>query len=220
MILPVTQWHYTKMGLKQGPVPEDELRAKIRRGEIGEATLVWRDGMADWLPLAQVDELKANATVPGQPVVESVPKPPETKQAEPDMVVPEKVGEAKVSPPALAMPVAPVTPAPGNMQMPQPTAYQGNYVAPDIPSHLVPSIVATVLSVLSMFLFCLAPGVITGIVAIVYGSKVDSLRVQGDLIAAKSASQTAKVWMIVTYVLLGLPVLAGIGFVIFAVLSS
>ncbi|MDP4625929.1 MAG: DUF4339 domain-containing protein [Akkermansiaceae bacterium] len=59
------QWHYTKMGLKQGPVPEDELRAKIRRGEISDATLVWRDGMADWLPLAQVAELK-----PGAPKVE------------------------------------------------------------------------------------------------------------------------------------------------------
>lgn len=201
------EWHYTKMGLKQGPVPENELRAKIRRGEIGDTTLVWRDGMAEWLPLSQVDELKANAPVPE----------PEPKQAVPELTVPEKADETQVSPPALSMPVSK---APGNIQMEQPAAYHGNYVAPDIPSYLVPSIIGTVISAILVLMFCFSPGVITGIVAIVYGSKVDSLRVQGDLIAARSASQTAKVWMIVTYVLLGLPVLAGIGLVIFAVLSS
>lgn len=206
MITPVTEWHYTKMGLKQGPVPEDELRQKIRRGEIGDATLVWRDGMADWLPLSQVDELKADSPVV-KPQADAEPKP----------VPPEKVEDAGISPPALSMPVSK---APGNIQMEQPAAYHGNYVAPDIPSYLVPSIIGTVISAILVLMFCFSPGVITGIVAIVYGSKVDSLRAQGDLISASSASKTAKVWMIVTYVLLGLPVLGGISLVIFAVLSS
>ncbi|MGJ8641932.1 MAG: GYF domain-containing protein [Luteolibacter sp.] len=202
----MTEWHYTKMGLKQGPVPEDELRQKIRRAEIGDATLVWRDGMADWLPLSQVAELKADTPV-AEPVVETEPK----------QVLPEKVEEVGITPSTLTMPVSK---AAGNIQMEQPAAYHGNYVAPDIPSYLVPSIIGTVISAILVLMFCFSPGVITGIVAIVYGSKVDSLRLQGDLMAATSASKTAKVWMIVTYVLLGLPVLAGIGLVIFAVLSS
>lgn len=190
------------MGLKQGPVPEEELRQKIRRGEIGDATLVWRDGMADWLPLSQVGALKIEESVI-TPLVDT----------EPQQAIPEK---AKISPPALSMPVSR---AAGNIQMEQPAAYHGNYVVPDIPSHLVPSIIGTAISAFLVLLFCISPGVITGIVAIVYGSKVDGLKAQGDFLSASSASRTAKVWMIVTYVLSGLPVIGGIGFVIFAVLS-
>ena len=43
------QWYYTKVGLKQGPVPESELLQKIRRGEIDGGNLVWREGM-EWSP--------------------------------------------------------------------------------------------------------------------------------------------------------------------------
>ena len=190
------EWYYTKMGLKQGPVPDDELRLKIRRGEIGEATLLWRDGMADWLPLSQVSELN------GEEISEEVE--PEV----PDVVLP----------PPMKAPVN--STQWGSVQMEQPVAYQGNYVAPKIPSYLVPSIVGTVLSAISMMIYCLAPGIITGVVAIVYASKVDSLKVQGAVMEATAASKTAKVWMIVTYVLLVLPVLAGIGLVVFAILAE
>ncbi|MEP2774875.1 MAG: GYF domain-containing protein [Luteolibacter sp.] len=186
----MTQWHYTKMGLQQGPVPEDELRTKIRRGEIGDSTLVWREGMAEWLSLAQVSELQTDA-----------PKVEPKSEGPPQMVRPEQ----------MTMPVNPLPQKDiGNIQLPQPQAYQGDYVAPNIQTYMVPSIVATVLSALSMLVCCLAPGIITGIVAIVYASKVDSLKVQGEYIGAASASQTAKVWMIVTYSLLGMVVITGV----------
>ena len=193
----VIQWYYSKMGLKQGPVPDEELRLKIRRGEIGETTLVWRDGMADWLPLSQVSELDADRS---------------SVDTNSQGISPEEVKVDVVLPPPMS--------APGNIQIEQPVAFQGNYVAPNIPSYLVPSIVGTVLSAISMMIFCLAPGIITGVVAMVYASKVDGLKVQGAVMEATAASKTAKVWMIVTYVLLALPVLAGIALVIFAGISN
>lgn len=207
----MTEWYYTKMGLKQGPVPEEELRQKIRRGEIGDATLVWRDGMADWLPLSGVGELKADVTT------ENSTGKPQVEDAELKQVSPEKIVDEGMSPPALTLPVSKTS---GNIQMEQPAAYHGNYVAPNIPSYLVLSIIGTVISAILVLLFCISPGLITGIVAIVYGSKVDGLKAQGDLISANSASRTAKVWMIVTYVLMGLVILGGIGLVIFALLPT
>ncbi len=62
MIPEVMAWYYSKMGLQQGPVPEEELRAKIRRGEIDGTNLVWKDGMAEWKPLSQMPALMAPET--------------------------------------------------------------------------------------------------------------------------------------------------------------
>lgn len=167
----MNQWHYTKLGLQQGAVSEDELRGKIQRGEIGDEELVWRDGMAEWKLLAEVGELGSLA------------------------------------------------PGGGEVRLEQPPAFEGSYVAPDIPTYLVPSIVGTVLSAMCMFVFCLAPGVITGVVAMVYASQVDGLKARGDLIGASSSSRTARVWMIVTYAMLALPLLGLAAFAIFAIMG-
>jgi hypothetical protein len=76
--------------------------------------------------------------------------------------------------------VSPVTPAPA----PAPGA---------IGNHLAWAIIATVLG------FCLCcPSIITGIVAIVFSSKVNGLLNQGDLDGARRASDTAKTWCWVT----------------------
>lgn len=52
------QWYYSKNGAQQGPVTVDELREKIAGGEVLGSDLGWREGMADWLPIAQIEELK------------------------------------------------------------------------------------------------------------------------------------------------------------------
>lgn len=62
-----------------------------------------------------------------------------------------------------------------------------------IPNYLAWSIISTVLA---LCLCC--PGLITGIVAIVFSSKVNSLLVQGDLDGARRASANAKIWCWVT----------------------
>ncbi|QTN31927.1 DUF4339 domain-containing protein [Akkermansiaceae bacterium] len=190
----MTLWNYTKMGLQQGPVPEDELRQKIRRGEIGPTTLVWREGMAGWLPISGVAELQ------------------ESPLATPTADAPGGLA------PVMAPERQPANPQPGHIPLPQPPAYQGNYIAPQIPNYMWQSIVALVLSGVLMLLICLPIGMPFAIVALVYANKVEGLRVQGRLIEAESASKSAKVWMIVSFALSGLILLGLIGmFVFFAV---
>ncbi len=47
-------FHYSLNGQQQGPVSEDQLRQMVATGVIGPDTLVWREGMADWQPLASL----------------------------------------------------------------------------------------------------------------------------------------------------------------------
>jgi hypothetical protein len=42
-------WFYAKEGQQRGPVETPELSAKFSLGELGAETLVWTDGMSDWL---------------------------------------------------------------------------------------------------------------------------------------------------------------------------
>lgn len=45
-------WYYEQNGQRQGPVPESELPKLLAAGTITQRTLVWREGLADWTPLA------------------------------------------------------------------------------------------------------------------------------------------------------------------------
>lgn len=71
-----------------------------------------------------------------------------------------------------------------------------------------------------MAIICLPIGLPFAIVALVYGTKVDSLRAQENLVAAAGASKSAKVWMIVSYSIFALPVLGLVGFILFIVVSG
>ena len=51
------QWFYGRDGARQGPVSEDELRRLAGAGELRAHDLVWRDGMANWQPAAEVPGL-------------------------------------------------------------------------------------------------------------------------------------------------------------------
>lgn len=68
-----------------------------------------------------------------------------------------------------------------------------------IPNHLIWSIVVTILAFFVCCLSCLSfPGIVTGVVAIVFASKVNGLLNQGDLEGARRASKNAKIWAWVT----------------------
>lgn len=164
----MTQWYYSKDGLQQGPVPENELLQKIRGGEIAGNNLVWREGMAEWVPLSRVPELMGQP-LPGTPSVNSLEKP-------------------EIS--------LPPREAGGSVPLPQPPAYHGNYIAPNIPTYMWQSVVATVVGLP----FCCILSFPFGIVAIVFAAKVEGLRVQGDLFGATTASNNAKTWMIISFV--------------------
>ena len=62
------------------------------------------------------------------------------------------------------------------------------------------SVVATVVGLPFCCLFAFP----FGIVAIVFAAKVEGLRVQGDYIGATAASNNAKTWMIISFVMSGL----------------
>lgn len=47
------EWYYIKDGAQAGPVSEETFRSLIQQGEIGAETLVWREGMSEWIPRAQ-----------------------------------------------------------------------------------------------------------------------------------------------------------------------
>ncbi|KAF1015107.1 MAG: hypothetical protein GAK31_02595 [Stenotrophomonas maltophilia] len=77
-----------------------------------------------------------------------------------------------------------------------------------VPTYMVPSIIGTVLSFVVCCLSCFSlPALATGIVAIVFGSKVNTLLAEGDVTGAQAASRTARIWMWVTYGILVLAVL-------------
>jgi uncharacterized RDD family membrane protein YckC len=55
----MSEWYYADAAQQRhGPMPADDLQQRFQRGEVGLTTLVWRDGLSEWHPLADVvDEL-------------------------------------------------------------------------------------------------------------------------------------------------------------------
>jgi uncharacterized RDD family membrane protein YckC len=62
------QWHYDNENRPRGPFTEDELVARINRGEIHRDTLVWAEHMDDWAPAGSVGELSRHFPHPGEEV--------------------------------------------------------------------------------------------------------------------------------------------------------
>jgi uncharacterized RDD family membrane protein YckC len=57
-------WYYAENGQKAGPIDEAQLEELRAAGRIQPATLVWREGMANWTPFSQVQgELKPAFTL-------------------------------------------------------------------------------------------------------------------------------------------------------------
>lgn len=55
-------WYIVKSGKeKEGPFSTQELQALIAARALEPSTLVWREGMSDWVPLAKVAELDSVA---------------------------------------------------------------------------------------------------------------------------------------------------------------
>jgi hypothetical protein len=82
-------WYYAVgNSQQQGPVDLATLQRLIASGQIGPNDLVWRDGMADWVPASSVPELRqastpsAVRTDPVQPV-EPLPQFPQQTYAPP-----------------------------------------------------------------------------------------------------------------------------------------
>ncbi len=63
----MAQWYYGSSAGQHGPVDENELRAMIASGGVGPLTLVWREGMSDWMPLQNVPDFGIQQPAPYLP---------------------------------------------------------------------------------------------------------------------------------------------------------
>lgn len=60
------EWYYVEKGKRIGPVSEADLQGLIGVGTVTDETLVWNEGMKEWLPYAQA---KDNPPVPATEAV-------------------------------------------------------------------------------------------------------------------------------------------------------
>lgn len=62
------QWFYAKQGSEQkGPVSESEIRSLLSQGLLSGSDLVWREGLAAWVPLRTLPEFQASPPSSIQP---------------------------------------------------------------------------------------------------------------------------------------------------------
>jgi len=116
-------WFYESGGSQQGPISEAELDRLLAEGKITTETLVWREGMAGWMPMKiarpthSPSDLDYEVTRPGAPV------PPSAGPA------------ASLTPGVATPPAEGAAPIPGNgSDFPQPgwirCSYTGRYFPP------------------------------------------------------------------------------------------
>ena len=56
----MADWFYGKDNAQHGPISDLEIRSLISTGQIAPETIIWREGMADWIPLKDVPEFQSN----------------------------------------------------------------------------------------------------------------------------------------------------------------
>lgn len=61
----MAQWYYGDNGQQNGPLDDGGIRQAISDGKLTPYTMVWREGMAGWMPLLQVPELSGGPVAPG-----------------------------------------------------------------------------------------------------------------------------------------------------------
>ena len=84
-------WYFTRLGQREGPVSEGELRSMLLAGKLSCNDLAWRVGFDNWLPIGEIDGLGSPPPVETQPpaTVTTVDQPPPLPgnqvQAQPDL---------------------------------------------------------------------------------------------------------------------------------------
>ncbi len=66
-------WYYVEAGEQAGPVNDAQLQGMVQSGRIQSDTLIWREGMPDWLPYREVMPAARPAEAPVPKVVSPVP---------------------------------------------------------------------------------------------------------------------------------------------------
>ena len=71
-----TEWFYARDGVRQGPVPADELRRLAAGGALRPHDLVWREGMPQWQPAGQATDFFPTAAAVPPPLPPAAPVSP------------------------------------------------------------------------------------------------------------------------------------------------
>lgn len=173
-------------GQPTGPFSVEELRVR----NIKPDTLVWAEGMSDWLQAGTVGELSTIFNpVKGDPTI-AVPNmkgPQQTPYQQPQQAPYQQPQQAPYQQPQQSYGQQAPYQQPYGQQASyqQPYGQQPGYGQAPPSNYMVWSILVTI--------FCCLIG---GIVAIVYSSKVNFLWAMGDQQGAYRAANTAKQWCI------------------------
>lgn len=62
--VPSSDWFYAVNDQRFGPLAQDHLMSLLAGGQVPLTALVWREGMANWLPASAVPELQDGMTPP------------------------------------------------------------------------------------------------------------------------------------------------------------
>ncbi len=115
---------------QQVELPTHEVISAYRQGRINDATYCWKEGMADWLPLGEIEELVAAREQLPWPTADSGPDPASSEP--PSWRYPANFGDAPTDTPALASPFADAPPA---ALFQNPSEMTGHARRPSRPSH-------------------------------------------------------------------------------------
>ena len=63
--MPDGEWFYARAGQQHGPMPTDEVARLLAGRELAATDLVWREGMASWMPAGDVPEFSREAAQAG-----------------------------------------------------------------------------------------------------------------------------------------------------------
>lgn len=72
-------WHYMKDGKQCGPVSSAELKKLASSGELQSTDVLWKEGMADWVPACELPGLKD--VFPEPAFVPASPPPPSSSSS-------------------------------------------------------------------------------------------------------------------------------------------
>ena len=68
------EFHYEINGENQGPISFLKLQELVQQGVVKKETQVWHDGLEDWTPASEIDELAARFSADAKKAPPPLPK--------------------------------------------------------------------------------------------------------------------------------------------------
>ena len=95
---PMSQWYYLKQGQNVGPYNQAQFQQLITSGQIKPQDLIWRAGMAQWLPVQSVPEFAGVISKTSQPSAPQPSSPHVSTQPQPQTIAPQRSAAPKAQP--------------------------------------------------------------------------------------------------------------------------